>query len=69
MYIVNRIALICVVASLAFIALIQNKRSHWWGPHRSVFEDLSKGELKLLKISGVLSAIAVVFFIIGILFP
>jgi hypothetical protein len=61
----NWIALICLVASVFSLALIQLKRSHWWGPSRSIFEDLSLGDKKLLKISGVLFILSVVFFITG----
>ncbi len=61
----NWIGLVFLVASMVLLALIQLKRSHWWGPSLSIFEDLSEGEKKLIKIAGVLFVLSVVFFITG----
>lgn len=53
--------------SCVSIAIIGFKRSTWWGPSKSAFEDLTINEKRLAAFSGISFLAGILIFIIGVI--
>lgn len=64
----NWIGLAVWIASAACFGIIGFRRSAWWGPARSVFEELDPKEKRLAKIGGLFSLAGSVFFLVSAIY-
>ena len=65
--VLNWIGLISLIAGACCVALIAFKKSVWFGPTEPLTTPLKPFDKKLAKLSGLLLAIGVLFFILAAL--
>jgi hypothetical protein len=63
--ILNWIGLISVTIGFVCFGIIGFKRSAWWGPSKSVTENLDSTEMSLMKIGFIIIVFGILIFVIS----